>query len=116
MLAQFMFPPSFTEQRLYWADDSLDKIESMDPDNSTDRIILLSVTAGSTLDLFPFGLALHYDDVYFSDINSRLVIFVDSSSGEVKVLPSLFSLPVEVHIYIGKFIIITIFYNFNSTK
>ncbi|XP_030851792.1 low-density lipoprotein receptor-related protein 4-like [Strongylocentrotus purpuratus] len=91
---------NFQEQRLYWADDSLDKIESMDPDNSTDRIILLSVTAGSTLNLFPFGLALHYDDVYFSDINSGLVIFVDSSSGEVKTLPSLFSLPVEVHIYI----------------
>lgn len=81
----------------------------MDPDNSTDRIILPSVIGGSTLDLFPFGLALHGDDVYFSDINSRLVVLVDSPSGEVITLPSSFSLPTEVHIYKGTFIIITIF-------
>ncbi|XP_063968254.1 low-density lipoprotein receptor-related protein 2-like isoform X2 [Lytechinus pictus] len=89
----------FTEQRLYWTDDILDKVEFVNPDDTSDRTIVISITPGSGLDLFPYGLALHDNDIYFSDITHSIIVYSDSTTGAVDVLTSAFSLPAEIHIF-----------------
>ena len=66
----------YQRQALYWADASLDKIESSNVDGSN-RQLLTTVGAGR-----PFGLALFHDTLYFTDLigNSVKVVNVNGSN------------------------------------
>lgn len=68
----------FQNQVLYWADASLDKIESSNVDGSNRRII-----TSFTDDLHPFGLALFDGILYFTDWAGSSVRSVDPRNGNI---------------------------------
>ena len=80
----------FQNQVLYWADASLDKIESSNVDGSNRRLI----TNFNVLDLHPYGLALFNGILYFTDWIGSSVKSIDPMSRNVmNITYGLYGLP-----------------------
>ena len=89
-----MYP---AEEYLYWTDTWLDKIEIIDLNNHTFRYIPLQLPPLYYL----FGIAVYFEDIYFSEFNSDYVYAIDYPAGTVRTLQSSLGTPTELHVYAG---------------
>jgi len=64
------------ENRVYWADSKLDKIETVKIDGSDRREIL------TTHSIHPFSLAVYEDSLYWSDWGSREIVSCNKYNGK----------------------------------
>ena len=72
----------YHDQRIYWADASLDRIEYSNVDGSQ-RVVLETEEDGLS---HPFGLTLHNDILYWTDWNELAVYMTHKVLGET-ILP-----------------------------
>ena len=96
------------EQRLYWSDMILDKIESSDFDG-TNRRVLFDHYGYSPFDPVetitgemqqPYGLAVFRDKVFWTDWVTRAVYYADKrTGGKINLISSGFQRPMQIHVY-----------------
>ena len=96
------------EQRLYWCDMTLDRIESSDLSGKNRRILfdhdhynpnspIESVTGEIQV---PFGLTLHQDKVFWTDWRRRAVYSADKRIGsKIDYITRGLEKPMQVHAY-----------------
>lgn len=99
------------EQRLYWCDMSLDRIESSNLDGTDRRVLfdhegydpeipLESVTGEIQT---PYGLALHQENVFWTDWTRRAVYSADKRiGGKINYITRGLTKPMQVHAYSNK--------------
>ena len=75
----------YQSQTLYWADASLDRIESSRVDGFN-RVLLSSVESSHI-----FGIVFHQDMLYVSDWHDNTIRVVESSEGTVSLLKNVFT-------------------------
>ena len=99
------------EQRLFWADIHLDRIESSDLDGSNRRVLIdhdgydpyepIDSLTGEVQT--PFGLALFRNKVFWTDWSTRSVYFADKRTGEkITMVAAGFERPKQIHVYSNK--------------
>ena len=96
------------EQRLYWADMTLDRIESANFDGTNRRILFdhdgfdpeepfESVTGEIQR---PFGVAIHRDEVFWSDWDQQQVYSADKrTGGKINFISGGLARPMQLHVY-----------------
>ncbi|XP_072173107.1 uncharacterized protein [Diadema setosum] len=89
----------FTEYRLYWTDTSRDVIESIAPDNRSQRTVIFRLAAISTLDIYSLGIDTFYSDIYFSDNTTNRVYWIDGATNSIDNLQIALMRPAVIHIY-----------------
>lgn len=99
------------EQRIYWCDMSLDRIESAKLDGTDRRILydhygydpgipLESVTGEIQT---PYGLSLHGENIFWTDWRQRAVYSANKRiGGKINYITSGLEKPMQVHAYSNK--------------
>lgn len=80
--------------RLFWADAKLDKIESSDLTGGNRQLILSSST-----DIHPYGLALHQDMLYWTDWRTKSISRFNLSSRTEEEIVSGLQKPMGIHVF-----------------
>eukprot|EP00057_Strongylocentrotus_purpuratus_P015243 XP_011669717.1 PREDICTED: low-density lipoprotein receptor-related protein 4-like [Strongylocentrotus purpuratus] len=87
-----------TEQILYWTDTTENTIEHLDLNNKNrDSTNIKNST--HVLDIFPFGVAKYFEDIYFSDTTLDGVYVIDYPVRNVLRVNMRLPGPAEIHIY-----------------
>jgi len=84
----------YRSRLLYWCDAYLTRIERIDLQGNNRKLIL-----DLSLDLHPFGLALHSNILYWSDWNSRSIHKYNMTSSVTEVVVRGMGTLMELHIY-----------------
>lgn len=80
--------------RLFWADAKLDKIESSDLTGGNRQLILSSST-----DIHPYGLALHQGTLYWTDWRTKSISRFNLSSGTEEEIVRGLQKPMGIHVF-----------------
>lgn len=80
--------------RLFWADAKLDKIESSDLTGGNRQLILSSST-----DIHPYGLALHQGMLYWTDWRTKSISRFNLSSRTEEEIVSGLQKPMGIHVF-----------------
>ena len=100
-----------TEERLYWCDMSLNRIESANLDGTDRRVLFdhggydpnfpLESVSGEIQS--PYGLAIHRDQVYWTDWTRRAVFAADKRfGGKINFVTGGLVKPMQIHVYSNK--------------
>ena len=93
----FLNFPCFKEKHLYWTDTTEETIELIDLDNHTTRHLVFQTSN----DLHLFGIAMYFEDIYYTEFHSDRVYGIDFPVAISQDLRPALATPLEVHIYAG---------------
>ena len=82
--------------RLFWADAKLDKIEVADLNGGNRQLIM-----SSEANIHPFGLAVYFDFLYWTDWNTKSISRLNISSGnqDTCIIVNDLQKPMDIHVF-----------------
>jgi len=89
----------YQNRLLYWCDAGLDKIERVDLQGNN-RVLILDLSLDLSLDfIYPFGLALFRDSLFWCDWHNQRVDKYNMTTSRKEVVFRGIGQPMELHIF-----------------